>query len=170
MPDKYVIQRRTASGLENVAELPALEGGKIDLSWLPVVGSMGSAIIERGSNANGEYIRWADGTQICRSTVELTGLDIEPGATVFRKSMYTPPAAFLSGYYDVWVVSAAAVNNDSAYQNTAHLGIAYSSNTFSLYNTGNSGGHLQPGTSVSDGGPYHVISATIRVVAIGRWK
>lgn len=24
------------------------------------------AIIERGSNANGEYVRWADGTQICR--------------------------------------------------------------------------------------------------------
>ena len=65
MPDKYIIQRRTASGLETVAELPALESGKIDLSWLPVVGAMGSAIIERGSNANGEYIRWADGTQVC---------------------------------------------------------------------------------------------------------
>ena len=65
MADKYVIQRRTASGLENVAELPALENGKVDLSWLPVVGSMGSAIIERGSNANGEYVRWADGTQVC---------------------------------------------------------------------------------------------------------
>jgi len=26
------------------------------------------AIIERGSNANGEYIRWADGTQICVAT------------------------------------------------------------------------------------------------------
>jgi hypothetical protein len=24
------------------------------------------AIIERGSNANGQYTRWADGTQICR--------------------------------------------------------------------------------------------------------
>lgn len=31
-----------------------------------VVGSMASgAIIERGSNANGEYVRFADGTQIC---------------------------------------------------------------------------------------------------------
>ena len=65
MPDKYIVQRRTASGLENVAELPALKNGKVDLSWLPVVGSMGSAIIERGSNANGEYVRWADGTQVC---------------------------------------------------------------------------------------------------------
>ena len=65
MANKYIIQRRTASGLETVAELPALESGKIDLSWLPVVGSMGSAIIERGSNANGDYIRWADGTQVC---------------------------------------------------------------------------------------------------------
>lgn len=28
------------------------------------------AIIERGSNANGEYVRWADGTQICWALVE----------------------------------------------------------------------------------------------------
>lgn len=65
MADKYIVQRRTASGLETVAELPCLESGKVDLSWLPAVGSMGSAIIERGSNANGEYVRWADGTQAC---------------------------------------------------------------------------------------------------------
>ena len=28
------------------------------------------AVIERGSNANGEYVRWADGTQICTLTTE----------------------------------------------------------------------------------------------------
>ena len=65
MPDKYIIQRRTASGLETVAELPALENGKIDMSWLPFVGESGAAIIARGSNANGEWVRWADGTQVC---------------------------------------------------------------------------------------------------------
>ena len=98
MPDKYVIQRRTASGLENVAELPALENGKIDLSWLPVVGSMGSAIIERGSNANGEYIRWADGTQVCVSaqvTVQAGGLGQNYGVTVNH------PAAFTSALISV---------------------------------------------------------------------
>ena len=28
------------------------------------------AVIERGSNANGDYVRWADGTQICSGRVE----------------------------------------------------------------------------------------------------
>ncbi|MDE0922368.1 hypothetical protein [Aurantimonas coralicida] len=44
-----------------------------------IVGTVGQsggvptgAIIERGSNANGSYIRWADGTQICTKT--MTGL------------------------------------------------------------------------------------------------
>lgn len=35
-------------------------------------GSTNGAIMERGSNANGEFIRFADGTQICRGDVSLT--------------------------------------------------------------------------------------------------
>lgn len=34
------------------------------------------AIIERGSNANGDYTRFADGTQICSSRVDITTLNI----------------------------------------------------------------------------------------------
>ena len=74
MGNKYIIKRPPASGLETVAEIPALEGNKVDMSWLPVVGIMGSAIIERGDNANGNYVRWADGTQVCwgNKTITLT--------------------------------------------------------------------------------------------------
>ena len=97
MANKYIIQRRTASGLENVAELPALESGKVDMSWLPVVGEVGSAIIERGDNANGEYIRWEDGTQICTRTVTLTfSATSATGALYYaRFDGYTYPAAFV---------------------------------------------------------------------------
>ena len=97
MANKYIIQRRTASGLETVAEIPALEGGKVDMSWLPVVGAMGSAIIERGDNANGEYIRWADGTQICTRTVTLTLSVTSATGTLYfaRVDGYTYPAAFV---------------------------------------------------------------------------
>lgn len=96
MPDKYIIQRRTASGLENVAELPALENGKINLSWLPVVGAMGSAIIERGSNANGEYIRWADGTQVCWHIFQFTPSEWLGGAGIWiTKAAVTFPASFV---------------------------------------------------------------------------
>jgi hypothetical protein len=46
------------------------------------------AIIERGSNANGEYIRFADGTQICTS-VGLSGSATE-------NTTWTYPAAFIA--------------------------------------------------------------------------
>ena len=43
------------------------------------------AIVERGSNANGNYVRFADGTQICTQTI--TG-------TVSGGTTWTFPAAF----------------------------------------------------------------------------
>ncbi len=103
MANKYIIQRRTASGLETVAEIPALEGNKVDMSWLPVVGAMGSAIIERGDNANGEYIRWADGTQICWHQVVEQNIALSPGARVI-KQLVLPIGVVLN---DVLVYGAA---------------------------------------------------------------
>jgi len=44
------------------------------------------AVIERGSNADGEYVRWADGTQICWKTLtDLGPVNIALGS-VFRSS------------------------------------------------------------------------------------
>ncbi|MEO1554792.1 MAG: DUF2793 domain-containing protein [Pseudomonadota bacterium] len=42
------------------------------------------ALIERGSNANGTYLRFADGTQIC--TTEITGVDVTNAVGGFYKS------------------------------------------------------------------------------------
>ena len=102
MPEKYLVQRRTASGLETVAELPMLAGDKIDISLLPVVGTMGSAIIERGSNANGEYVKFADGTMICTFDSGLLGSDkstlntcVFPAEFVSKPKVY--PAVSLYG-------------------------------------------------------------------------
>lgn len=53
------------------------------------------AVIERGSNSNGEFVRFADGTQICTlvavSDVASAGVPINPSATY--------PAAFISAPY-----------------------------------------------------------------------
>ena len=49
----YSVQQRTSSGLSDIGQFPA-----------EIVGSMGSAIIESGSNANGNYVKFADGTQV----------------------------------------------------------------------------------------------------------
>lgn len=55
------------------------------------------AVIERGSNANGEYVRFADGTQICH----MDGIDANYAATadgpIYRSNnvtLWTFPAAF----------------------------------------------------------------------------
>lgn len=51
------------------------------------------AIIERGSNANGEYIKFADGTMICfAKALSATNLTLN----VWKEYIYTLPAAFYS--------------------------------------------------------------------------
>jgi hypothetical protein len=54
------------------------------------------AIVERGSNSNGEYIRWADGTQICYALLG-SGTQLATAAgNLFRTgtNTWTFPAAF----------------------------------------------------------------------------
>lgn len=101
MPEKYLVQQRTATGLETVAELPVLAGDKIDILQLPVVGSMGAAIIERGSNANGSYIKWADGTMICTGQVlvSFVGNDPYKSVSVPFPALFTVVEARMSGSY-----------------------------------------------------------------------
>lgn len=58
------------------------------------------AVIESGSNANGTYVRWADGTQICTRKLSIAGLacDIASGA-LYRSGLigsYIYPATFAS--------------------------------------------------------------------------
>lgn len=53
------------------------------------------AIIERGSNGNGEYTRYADGTQICFRSYATGGPSIQPGGYAYLTSSGAAlPAAF----------------------------------------------------------------------------
>lgn len=62
---RVVRYKRINGALVRQFESPPLVDGLIDIAQLPVVGLMGAAIIERGSNANGSWVKWADGTMIC---------------------------------------------------------------------------------------------------------
>lgn len=68
-------------------------------------GSSTGAIIQRGSNANGEFVRFADGTQICWCNVEINNLDLTMAeGSLFRTSDdvdVTFPAVFASSVADV---------------------------------------------------------------------
>jgi len=79
---------------------------------------------ERGSNANGEYVRFADGTQIC-SRVNLAAANANTAlGSLFRSAgiTWTFPAAFAAAPAvagdvddaDCWLVTAAAPTATSA--------------------------------------------------------
>ena len=50
------------------------------------------AIIQRGSNANGEFVRYADGTQICFR--RLTNSEVENTSTSISTTFFSYPATF----------------------------------------------------------------------------
>jgi len=98
-----------------------VNGGTSWTDWtiveLPVVGTASNsagfpagAIIERGSNANGEYVRFADGTQICWGTGTInvsTALNNHfgstSGASVTGNALISFPATFSNTNYSVSV-------------------------------------------------------------------
>ena len=81
------------------------------------------AIIERGSNSNGEFVRYADGTMICgMPLVQFNGVNS------FRiVASITYPSPFTEVYGQSSVISRAAtdesgtINKDAFFQGTAEL-------------------------------------------------
>lgn len=59
-----------------------------------VAGIPTGAIIQRGSNANGEFVRFADGTQICSREIVIASREYAAGAA-YEWGNWTFPAAFL---------------------------------------------------------------------------
>lgn len=110
-------------------------------------------VIERGANANGDYIRFADGTQICwkRITADATG---SPVGSVFGSG------AFGAGPYPASFNAAPRVS---------HSGFIASGSADSMWSS-----CYTPATQTSWGN-YRLLSASasaagyIDIVAIGRW-
>jgi len=111
--------QRTALGLGSAATA-AIIGTVAQASGVPT-----GAIIERGSNANGDYIRWADGTQICWKRVGTSSVNIASGAIFLSNTVGAgnfPAAfsalptmtanAFVSGY--AWALWASNATEPSA--------------------------------------------------------
>jgi hypothetical protein len=105
------------------------------------------AVIERGSNANGHYVRFADGTQICTGTGTRPGINSATGSSFKTAQGVTFPAAFAA------VPSCAAnIREDSG-------------DTWGSVSTvTTTGGLVKFFSSVSI-----ATSVTFDYVAIGRW-
>jgi len=66
--------------------------------------------IERGSNANGQYVRFADGTLICTNQASIDGMSINTAAGVLYRSTtytYTLPATFTNNPYSAAMIGAS---------------------------------------------------------------
>ncbi|WP_052731800.1 carbohydrate-binding protein [Devosia geojensis] len=112
------------------------------------------ALIERGSNANGEYVKFADGMMICRRVWDVAGLAVNTGnGSLFFSAAqtWTFPAAFATGVYPV-ITGSARIGGVLCYVHP---------NSTSDNSTGDS---IYVVSSASVTGTAH-----IRLVAIGRW-
>jgi hypothetical protein len=99
------------------------------------------AVIESGSNANGKYVRFADGTQICIR-------HFSPGAT---SHAWTYPAAFISSASSNLAVNAIVFSGSAALVSVDFSPSATAS-TFLLWDTAGA-----------------ALSSQIHATAIGRW-
>lgn len=109
------------------------------------------AVVERGSNANGEYIRFADGTQIC--TGRTGSVDIISGESAeFSKTL---PAAF-SGAIRL-----------SFMQSTVHGDSKAAATTCGRSTTAPTGGtvYLRAASTLIG----TAFSVSFDIIAIGRW-
>ena len=173
MSNVMELSLRGASNLEKLMRAVLLDSeNKVPSERLRIVGAVADgAIIEQGSNSNGDWIRFANGLQICMSTIELTGIDVPEIQQVWGSNQYVPPASFLNSAFNLYVSTAYGRNLDANLN--LYLAIAYtSSGVLSVWNTGRSPSNVHPGGAVRGVGSqiYNVTSATIRVVAVGKWK
>lgn len=103
------------------------------------------AIIECGSNANGEYVRWADGTQMCWAH---TGVDLSVGQTTVH-ALYNSVAF-------VGRVHSHATCNSNGYALEVQSGMEAQSSA---------GAYL----ALTNKGPNGNRNVTIFFLSIGRW-
>lgn len=105
------------TGVTSMAALLTALQGAGAYSRSNAVGAVGQtsgtptgAVIERGSNANGEYTRYADGTQECW----IRTLDfVIPTASINAQMNWPPPAAFIGNVSAVLPVVQYPLSNDS---------------------------------------------------------
>ncbi|MDH1234498.1 hypothetical protein [Stutzerimonas stutzeri] len=119
------------------------------------------AIIERGSNANGEYIRWADGTQICWSR-RVRNATTNPGQS---KSVDVTTAAGFVGEYETFADGTFYSGADATGQALYALPLKVEIGRY-IWNQGTSPSEVDFAFSV---GSLVALSSLESVLHIGRW-
>lgn len=109
----------TGTGASDVPTASQADGryarltGANNFDTMPTVG--GDPIVESGSNSDGEWTRWADGTQECKDIVS-----VSMGPNTSASFMYTAPQPILAGatqyFYLSYVASGNTLDMVAAYE------------------------------------------------------
>ncbi len=118
----------------------------MESTGMPTVG--GDAVVESGSNSDGEWTRWADGTQLVRSMTAADSMDVNDA----HGSIYRSTSVSLN-YPQPFTVALGSYASDTT-----------SSNVWAGARSGTTVATLTLFYSVSITGRTGVISTT------GRWK
>ena len=125
-------------------------GADANFTAMPQVG--GDPIVESGSNADGEWTRWADGTQIAFSTASTVVVN-----SSLLKIDYTAPQNFTT----ILNFNINTVTDTAAYSGGVNRTTQYST----LYEYGDDGLYMAFSVDVSSASIFN-----IRVEIVGRWK
>jgi len=127
-------------------------GSNANFTTMPQVG--GAPIVESGSNSDGEWVRYADGTQSCRGvhTADITDIN-------FWIATLPLPASYITL---AGSVAFCCVNGDSSYWTDPDERRAYSHATM------NSTGYMNLGLSI-DVGSLFSGNAAISWHSYGKW-
>ena len=117
------------------------------------------AIIERGSNANGEYIKFADGTLICT----LIGVTIPYRNPTWLEYDWTFPMAFISIPFSSWSYRGNILNQ-------INWPVAYRVGGLSISVPTNLRASLSLYPPLGSNWAIDSASTDARAYAIGRWK
>ena len=115
------------------------------------------AVIEQGSNANGSYTRWADGTQIC----VMRDFTINAAAAVICSEIWTYPASFaeVPDFIDITLSLQAGDWSDSTLRDNVSVCGTLGTPSVSAVNLG----------FYSSVGAITVSVSGCRCLAVGRW-
>ena len=133
-------------------------GANANFTTMPQVG--GDPVVESGSNADGEWTRWADGTQICTHVITDTANDFGDGTLInmYRSAEFTWTfsVSFISAPVVSSSVSTSAATNGADAFVVASVGRDISSSNASSI-------QMFRGTNIGN-------VEVCNVQATGRWK
>ena len=155
MSDVLEILKRGDNSLEALLRAVLLDSdNKVPAERLRIVGALSAgAIIEQGSNANGEYVRFANGLQVCRFSSGKLGADEAITVAV------TFPAVFLEKPTVLPVITIFVENADS--------GLATSGIYTVKDGTITATSCIVAAQTLVGGKLYN---GEVKLVAIGKWK